>query len=242
MLVNEQLARREGLWPGATLDLDGEAWPVAGVYSDYGNPLVQVMLGLDAFNARFPEAERLRFGLRIAPEQAPALRRALIDDFGLPADAIVDQSALKRMSLAIFERTFAVTAALNALTLGVAGFAILTSLLTLGNMRLPQLAPIWALGLTRARLARIELARAGLLAVLTFVAALPVGLLLAWVLLAVVNVAAFGWRLPMQFFPLDWLRLGAMSLAASALAALWPALRIARTPPATLLKVFANER
>ena len=40
-----------------------------------------------------------------------------------------------------------------------------------------------------------------MLAALTAVAALPLGLALAWVLLAVVNVAAFGWRLPMQVFP-----------------------------------------
>jgi len=46
-----------------------------------------------------------------------------------------------------------VTTALNAFTLAVAGVALLTSLLTLANSRLPQLAPLWALGVTRRRLA-----------------------------------------------------------------------------------------
>ena len=46
------------------------------------------------------------------------------------------------------------------LTLAVAGFAILMSLLTLAALRLPQLAPVWALGLTRRRLAALEMLRA----------------------------------------------------------------------------------
>jgi len=89
---------------------------------------------------------------------------------------------------------------------------------------------------------RIELGRAVLLAALTTLAALPLGLALAWALLAVVNVEAFGWRLPMYLFPLDYLRLGGLALLSSVLAALWPARRLSRTPPAELLKVFSNER
>ena len=245
VLVNEQLARGAGLAPGDPIALPGGGgWQarVAGVYSDYGNPRAQVMVGLDAFDARYPEAPRLRFGVRVAPDRVPALMAALRDEVGLPATAMADQVEIKRLSLAIFERTFAVSQALNVLTLGVAAFAMLTSLLTLGTLRLPQLAPAWAMGMTRARLAQLELARAVVLAVLTAMLALPVGLMLAWVLLAVINVEAFGWRLPLHLFPGDWARLGLWALAAAVLAAGWPALRLARLPPARLLRMFADER
>ncbi len=243
VLVNEQLARREDLWTGDTLELPGGWRPqIGGVYSDYGNPVGQVLIGVNALTSRFPEVEKRRFGIRVAQAKAPDLIRALRDEFGLPAGSITDQASLKSFSLAIFERTFTVTAALNVLTLSVAGFAILTSLLTLAAVRQPQLAPVWALGLTRARLAGLEVVRALVLAAITMLAAIPVGLLLAFLLLAVVNVEAFGWRLPMQLFPLDWLRLGALSMLAAVLAALWPAGRLARTPPAELLEVFAHER
>jgi len=134
-----------------------------------------------------------------------------------------------------------VTAALNVLTLAVAGFAILMSLLTLAGMRIPQLAPAWALGLTRRELGRLELWRAVILAALTLIVAVPLGLALAWMLLAVINVEAFGWRLPMFLFPVDYAVLGALALCAAMAAAAWPALRLARTPPSHLLKVFAHE-
>jgi putative ABC transport system permease protein len=124
----------------------------------------------------------------------------------------------------------------------VAFLAILASLLTLSAMRLPQLAPAWAMGLTLRRLALLEVLRSAALAAFTMLAALPVGLVLAWLLLAVINVEAFGWRLPMHLFPWDWLRLLLLALASAGIAAIIPALRLVRLPPAELLKVFAEER
>jgi putative ABC transport system permease protein len=165
-----------------------------------------------------------------------------LSDFGLPAGAVTDQRQIKSFSLEVFDRTFSVTAALNVLTLGVAGFAMLMSLLTLGAQRLPQVAPVWAMGVTRRSLGWLELVRALALAGLTVVLALPLGLALAWVLLAVVNVEAFGWRLPFFLFPGAYLALALAACLAAFCAALWPAWRMSRVPPAQLLKVFANDR
>ncbi|MCC6305550.1 MAG: ABC transporter permease [Rhodobacteraceae bacterium] len=243
LLVNEQLARRAGLAPGDRLELPGGArLEVAGVYSDYGNPVGQAIVAAARLSSLYPRHERRRWAVRVAAADAPALARALARAFDLPAGAVVLQAEVKAASLAIFERTFAVTAALNLFTLGVAAVALFASLVTLAGLRLPQLAPVWALGLTRARLARLELARALMLAALVLAAALPLGLGLAWLLLARVNVAAFGWRLPMHLFPADWARLGLLALLAAAIAAAGPARRLARRPPADLLAVFAHER
>jgi putative ABC transport system permease protein len=154
----------------------------------------------------------------------------------------LDQGALKSESKRIFNRTFAITAALNAFTLGVAGVALLTSLLTLSNSRLPQLAPLWAIGLTRQRLAAIELLKTMSVALITTLLALPLGLLVAWCLIAVVNVKAFGWRLPFHVFPLQLLELLAIAMAAALLAALLPVLKLARMQPARLVKIFADEQ
>ncbi len=243
VLINEQLARREGLSPGDRLTLPrAQELVVAGVYGDYGNPLAQVYVANDRLLELFPEVPRLRHAIRVAPERAADLRGKLINDFGLPERQIINQAGIKRASLEVFERTFTVTAALNILTMAVAGFALLTSLLTLSGMRLPQLAPVWAMGLTRRRLALAELARAVFLASLVMVSAVPLGLALSWVLLNVVNVAAFGWQLPMFLFPGQWMGLGLLALVVAAAAAAWPAWRLARIPPSELLKVFANER
>ncbi|MCB4454119.1 ABC transporter permease [Leisingera sp. McT4-56] len=242
-MVNEQLARRYGTAPGSLLQLEpGWDLTVAGIYSDYGNPNGQVMVSLHSLLARAPDIPNRNYGVRVAPEKISILIRDIREQFDLPRENITDQATAKARSLAVFERTFVVTAALNLLTLGVAGFALLTSLLTLWNQRLPQLAPVWAMGLTRRQLARTEILRSLLLAAVTAVLALPLGLVLAWALLSVINVEAFGWKLPMYLFPLDWLQLFLLALLAAVFAAALPARRLSRIDPAELLKVFANER
>jgi putative ABC transport system permease protein len=76
----------------------------------------------------------------------------------------------------------------------------------------------------------------------TAVLAIPLGLVLAWCLVAIVNVQAFGWRLPFHVFPLQWALIFAMALLTAFVAAIIPVVRLGRTAPQDLLKVFANER
>ncbi len=245
-LISEQFARRMKLSLGDRLQVPTPAanWPleVVGIYADYGNPKGQIGVNIDAMLRRFPEIPQTRMGLRIAPAAVPALIAEIQNRFGLDGRNLADQAALKAESQRIFNRTFAVTAALNAFTLGVAGVALLTSLLTLGNSRLPQLAPLWAIGITRRRLAAIELLKTMSVALITALLALPLGLLVAWCLIAIVNVKAFGWRLPFHVFPLHLFELLGVAMLAALLAALLPVLKLARMQPATLVKIFADER
>jgi putative ABC transport system permease protein len=245
-LVSEQLARRLHLSVGDSIEVPapGGNWTlkVVGIYADYGNPKGQIAVNFAALTRRFPEIPLTRMGLRVAPPKIPALISALQAQFALDDRNVADQATMKAESTRIFNRTFSVTAALNAFTLGVAGVALLTSLLTLANSRLPQLAPLWAIGITRRRLAAIELLKTMSVALITTIFALPLGLLVAWCLLAIVNVKAFGWRLPFHVFPLQLLWLVAVALAAAFAAAALPVARLARMQPSSLIRIFANER
>jgi len=245
-LVSEQLARRLQLSVGDRIEVpaSGGNWTldVVGIYADYGNPKGQIAVNFAALTRRFPEVPLTRMGLRVAPPKIPALISALQEKFALDDRNVADQATMKAESTRIFNRTFSVTAALNAFTLGVAGVALLTSLLTLANSRLPQLAPLWAIGITRRQLAAIELLKTMSVALITTIFALPLGLLVAWCLLAVVNVKAFGWRLPFHVFPLQLLWLTGVAMAAALAASALPVIRLARMQPASLIRIFANER
>ncbi|MSU88332.1 FtsX-like permease family protein [Rhodobacteraceae bacterium 2CG4] len=246
VLVSEQFARAAGLALGDRLTPGGAgpAWTpeVVGIYPDYGNPTGQAITSHARLTARWALPPPTRFAVRLTDGATPQVVAALNQRFALGPEQAVDQAALKAVSRQVFERTFAVTLALNVLTFAVAGLALLISLLTLAGMRLPQLAPLWALGLTRARLARLELVRALLLALVTAALAVPLGVLVAWILLAVVNVEAFGWRIPLRHYPGQWLQLGALAMVTASLAAALPARRLGRTPPALLLRVFSDAR
>ncbi|MGH1577933.1 FtsX-like permease family protein [Planktotalea sp.] len=240
-LINEQLALRADLKVGDYVP-GAQQQEIVGIYSDYGNPAPQMIINLQSFRSLYPDLPATRFGLRLAQHDIPRISQILQKDLGLSGTSFTDQSRIKAMSLKIFEQTFTVTAALNVLTLSVAGFSIMMSLLTLAQMRLPQLAPIWALGITRLQIGQMELLRSIVLALCVTCLAVPLGLALSWALLAVVNVAAFGWQLPMFVFPMSYLGLGAIAVLAAALAAAWPAFRLARTAPHQLLQVFSSSR
>lgn len=246
VLVSEQLARRLGVGLGATLDIPASTqdWRarIVGVFPDYGNPKGQLRIDHEKLKRYFDDASGVHYSLRVASEATTRVVENMQRRFGGKVARIIDQSELKGLSTEIFERTFAVTTALNTLTLIVSGVALFASLLTLSDMRQARIAPVWALGATRRELAGLEMIRVVAFAAGAAVLATPLGLFMTWSLVAIVNVAAFGWRLPFQMFPTQWLVVFLIALCAAFFAALVPVARLARAAPTELLKVFSNER
>ncbi|MDR9865192.1 FtsX-like permease family protein [Pseudomonas baetica] len=245
VMLSEQLARRLKVRAGDHLTIPAPtgSWSprVVGIYADYGNPKGHLLVNINHLLRGWPQLTPNRFNLRIDAQNIPAFVSALQARFQLEDSRIVDQARLKGWSVQVFERTFAATAALNSLTLAVAGVALFISLLTQSQSRLGQLAPLWALGVTRRQLMLLNLGQTWLLAVLTLVLALPLGIALAWCLDAVINVQAFGWRLPLRVFPWQLVQLTGLALLATLLASAWPLYSLYRTQPADLLRTFAHE-
>jgi putative ABC transport system permease protein len=246
VFVSEQLARRLSLTIGETLDIptSGRDWRarVVGIFPDYGNPKGQLRIDHETLTRYFDDASGVQYSLRVDPGAAARVIENMQQRFGGKIARIVDQAGVKTLSTDIFERTFAVTTALNTLTLIVSGVALFASLLTLSDMRRARIAPVWALGMTRRELAALEMARVMAFAAGAATFAIPLGLLMTWCLVAIVNVAAFGWRLPFHMFPAQWLAVFLIALGAAFFATLIPVARLARAAPIDLLKVFANER
>jgi len=244
LMLSEQLARRLQVSLGDHLELSTPKGPwsprIIGIYADYGNPRGHILVNSNHLLQHWPQLAPNRFNLRIEPAAIPAFVTALQTRFSLDDSRIVDQARLKGWSTQVFERTFAATAALNSLTLCVAGVALFISLLTQSQSRLGQLAPLWALGVTRRQLMLLNLGQTWLLALLTLVLALPLGIALAWCLDSVINVQAFGWRLPLRVYPLQLLQLLGLALLATLLASAWPLFRLYRSRPADLLRTFAH--
>ncbi|WP_129932069.1 MULTISPECIES: ABC transporter permease [unclassified Pseudomonas] len=243
LMLSEQLARRLNLQLGDSLKLpaDTPAMPVVGIYADYGNPKGHLLVNADWLRAHWPKATLAGLSVDLSAEGGASLKDALQRHFALDDSRVVEQARLKRWSTDVFNRTFAATAALNSLTLGVAGVALFINLLTLGQARLGQLAPLWALGVRRMQLVWLSLGQTLMLSSFTVLLAIPLGLLLAWCLVAVVNVQAFGWRLPLYVFPMQLLQLTVLGMLTSLLACAWPLWQLARRQPRELLRPLSDE-
>ena len=79
-------------------------------------------------------------------------------------------------------------------------------------------------------------------ALITALLALPLGLLVAWCLIAVVNVKAFGWRLPFHVFPLQLIELLGVAMAAGAVRGAAAGDPAGAHAAGRLIRIFANER
>ncbi len=144
--------------------------------------------------------------------------------------------AIVANSLQVFDRTFAITRVLRVLLLAVAMVGVLASLMALHLERSREHATLRAQGVTPLGLFALIGGQSALLGLLAGLASLPLGLGMAWVLTEVVNPRAFGWTLQWHSDPALLLEALAAAVFAALLAALWPAWRMARTPPARALR------
>lgn len=239
VFVSERAWRLDGWQPGQEVQLcEGVGLlPVLGVYRDYGNPQSQWMISEKLFRTCWPETRPSGFGLMGPAETAwDDLRVRLVREFDLQDNEVINQQELMAVGLAVFDGTFSVTLALNALTLLVASIGIFCAVSAIHHHRLPQQALLTALGLTRRERATLLLLQWGLLGLFCILLVWPFGSLLAWVLAAVVTPVAFGWSFALR--P-EWSYLPTLALLAIGsllLAVLLPSLQLLRASPGQLLR------
>jgi putative ABC transport system permease protein len=243
VLVSEPLASRLDLKPGGTIALDTVQGPhrfrVGGVFYDYGGGSGLVMLARGLYQ-RFwddPAIGSLAVYLRPGASLDTALEAVRAHAGAAGVDVSVRANgAIVAKSLRVFDRTFAITRVLRVLLLAVAMVGVLASLMALHLERSREHATLRAQGMTPLGLFALVGGQSVLLGLLAGLAALPLGLGMAWVLTEVVNPRAFGWTLQWHSEPALLLEALAAAVTAALLAALWPAWRMARTPPARALR------
>lgn len=241
-LASEPLAFRLGLTVGDHLTVVGASGPrelvIAGIHRDYGSDRGALLLSRSTFEQMLPGEGIIALSLFASPRRDPeALARAARD--ALPAGVeleVQSRSSLRARSLAVFDRTFAVTGVLRLLTLAVAVLGIFTALVALALERRRELAVLRVNGLEPRQLFRLVLAETAWMGGAAGLFAAPLGALLAGLMVHVINRRSFGWSMELDL-SLAPLFAGLVVAIASALAAgLYPAWAMSRTSPAAALR------
>jgi len=133
------------------------------------------------------------------------------------------------------DRTFAVTRVLRLLIVVVAFVGVLSALMALELERVREMGLARALGLTPGQVWGVVTAQTGLIGLVAGLLAMPVGVLLAGVLVFVINRRSFGWTMPIDVRPDILLQGLLLAVAAAALAGAYSAARMARASPAEAL-------
>ena len=123
---------------------------------------------------------------------------------------VAPNQTLRRDAIVIFDRTFAITYALEAVAIVVAMLGAANSLLALVLDRRREFGLLRYLGASGAQIRRMVLIEAGFLGLLGAIVGLALGFVLSLLLIFVVNKQSFGWTI--QFHPPVELLAGALLL------------------------------
>ncbi|MBE0597274.1 MAG: ABC transporter permease [Desulfuromonadales bacterium] len=242
VIVSEPFAWHHRLQPGDTLRLPtarGEvAFAIAGVFDDYSSSRGRVVMEWTVYQTHWPPLTADSLGIYLAPGVDPEAAAAELrrQSAGVQEVVVRSNRALRQLSLATFDRTFAVTAVLRLLAVLIAFVGILNALTALQVERARELAVLRACGLTPGRLWLLASGETGLIGLLAGLLSLPLGILQALVLIWVINRRSFGWTMPLQLSPEILLQAVGLALVAALAAGLVPAWRMARTSPALALR------
>ncbi|WP_028111741.1 FtsX-like permease family protein [Ferrimonas kyonanensis] len=238
-LVNERSELMAGLTLGQAINIDDSGHPefqcqLVGVFYDYGNLNAQSFISPAMMQAQLGDVPFAGYSLNVQQGQIDAVYQRLLQ--WLSPSQVIQRKNIRAIATSMFHQTFAVTTALNVLTLMVAAVGLFAALSSVEHHRLNQLATLMALGVSRTQLLLAQLAQLLIIAVFALVVALPLGVGLGYLLLQLVNRVAFGWTMPVHWLVGDWPGLLASLLLALALAALWPLWRLSNSPISKLLK------
>lgn len=229
VVVSESFAIKHDVAVTDRIELDtpqgARPFQVVAVYYDYSSDRGLVVMDRTTFARHYGAQRPTGLTLYLVPDADPeAVREELLAGAGPDHRLFIrTNAALRAEVLRIFDATFAITYALEAIAIFVAIIGVAATLVTLTLERRRELAMLRQLGAGRGQIRRMVVIEAAMLGMLSQGVGLPVGVMLSLILIYVVNVQSFGWTIQFHL-PLGFLVQSTLLIAVTtALAGLYPA-------------------
>lgn len=232
--VSEPFANKFGVTPRNNVVVirteQGERpFTVVGVYYDYASDAGVIVMRRDTYQRLWNDDRISSLALYLQDAaDAGAFAAQLRAQFAGRDLVISANRELRENALAIFDRTFAITGALNLLATIVAFIGVLSALMALQIERTRELGMLRANGMTLRQLWRMTLLETGLMGGTAGLLSMPTGLLLALILVYIINLRSFGWTIRLD---LEWgtfVQAALVALVSALLAAIYPMLRLGK--------------
>ncbi len=242
VMVSEVYAYHHEMSLGDTLhiqtDKGNKPFIIEAINFDYASDIGTISMNRKTYR-RFFEDEAIS-GLTLYAENGLEID-ALVHRLRERADGkqqvfIRSNKGLREASIEIFDRTFTVTTVLRMLAILVAFMGVLSALMALQFERAKELAVLRASGLTPSQLWNYVITQTGVMGIIAAVLSVPLGLLMAYVLVYVINLRSFGWTLQFMISGDILLQAGALAIVAAVLAGIYPSWKMAQANPADALR------
>lgn len=143
---------------------------------------------------------------------------------------------LRDYSIEIFDRTFVVAGLLHILSVIVAFIGVFSALMSIQLEKEKEMGILRATGLTPGQMLKMISVQTFTIGLIAALIAIPLGLVLAYCLIYVINLRSFGWTMQMSIDPVVLIQAIIIAVSASLLAGLYPAYKMSVTLPSKSLR------
>jgi putative ABC transport system permease protein len=236
VIVSEPFTYKHHLKAGDSMTLSlGEtqaSFRIADVYYDYSSERGNILMDRKTMLRYLPDPAPSNLAIYVSSDAQPGMVRTEIEKATAGHRVLVFSNRdLRAEAIRIFDRTFAITYALEAVAVLVAVMGMAGALLALVIDRRRELGLLRFLGAATGQVRKLILVEAGLLGLLANLAGVVLGFALSLILIYVINKQSFGWTIRFHW-PMEVL-LGALTVVygATVLAGLYPAQVAVRLNP-----------
>jgi len=242
VLVSDSYAYRGSVVPGDSVSLNTVNGPVAltiaAIYQSYDSNDGAIMMNRNTYDRHFDDPAIDSLGLYLHEE---ANADAVMDELraisaGRQALMMNSNARIRDISLAIFDRTFVITNVLYWLAVGVAVIGIFGAMLAMQLERAREFGVLRAIGMTPGQTGFLVSLQTAFIGFLAGLAAIPLGLVMAWVLVEVINRRAFGWQIDIVISADALVAAMSLAIVAALIAGIFPSWHAAKARPAMAMR------
>ncbi len=235
-VVSEPFANKHHVKTGMNITLPlGEqpaTFRVLGIFYDYGDEGGLILIDWQTLLRYLPNAAPSNLAVYLASgAHLQQTRIAIQKAIGNNDVLVFSNGEIRRQGMRVFDQTFAITYALEAISILVAVGGIAGSLASIVIDRRREFGVLRFLGATAQQIRRLILVEAGLIGLLASAMGLVLGIVLSLVLVYVINKQSFGWTIQFHWPFAVLLPSLAIVYVATVLAGLYPARLAVRTNP-----------
>ena len=241
-LVTETFAYRYDKKVGDNIllptDRGEKEFKIEGIYYDYGTDLGLVSIAHHTYTKYWDDD--MLSGIVVYVHEGIDIN-SLMNEIRKMAGTneqiqVQSNQSLIASSIYIFDRTFLITNVLQMLAIIVAFIGVLSALMAIQLERSREFGVLRANGLTPRQLWKMVLMQTGLMGLISGIISIPIGNVLALVLIKVINERSFGWTIQFDFKFELLVQAVLLALVAALLAGIYPAYKMAKTSPALALR------
>jgi putative ABC transport system permease protein len=211
---------------------------VSGIFYDYSSDAGIVLMPLVTYAEYWHDDSVSSMSLYLEDgvdkkEMLGAIRTVV---GGTPGVLVRYNTDIREAGLKVFDQTFLITRVLELLAVVVAFIGILSTLMAYQLEKVKEIGILRATGVTPRQIWRLIGLQTGFMGTLSGLLAIPLGLAMAVVLIAVINIRSFGWSIQFTLATGSIIEAMAIAIGAALLASVYPAWRMSRISPAEALR------